>query len=86
MAHRKTVTKAEKVLINRFVQAFIISEIGGEVIAKKYPEHAKAYEQFMRKRFPHWFRLLDEFQKAVPRVRKQLLAEFEKDRLKNNDR
>ena len=83
MAQRKTATKVEKEIIDRFVHAFIISEIGNEVIAKDFQEHAQSYREYMRKEFPHWFRLLDEFQAVVPRVRKQLLAEFEKDKKKN---
>lgn len=83
MAHRKAATKAEKVMIDRFVHAFILSEIGNEVIAKEFPEHAASYVKHMREEFPHWFRLLDEFHKAVPRVRKQVLAEFEKDKKRN---
>ncbi|HBY41805.1 MAG TPA: hypothetical protein DEH24_20415 [Alteromonas sp.] len=83
MAHRRTATKMEKQIIERLVHAFIISEIGNEVIAKDFQEHAQSYREYMRKEFPHWFRLLDEFQAVVPRVRKQLLAEFEKDKKKN---
>ena len=83
MAHRRTATKMEKQIIERLVHAFIISEIGNEVIAKDFQEHAQSYREYMRKEFPHWFRLLDGFQAVVPRVRKQLLAEFEKDKKKN---
>ena len=77
MAKRKIATKAEKDMIARFVHAFIVSEIGKDVIAKQYPEHAKSYYEFMRKEFPEGFRLLDEFHKAVPRIRKQVLKEFQ---------
>ncbi len=69
MAKRKVATKAEKDMIARFVHAFIVAEIGNEV----FPEHAKSYREHMRKEFPEGFRLLDEFQKAVPRIRKQVL-------------
>ncbi len=82
MPFSKKPTQQEKVLIDRFVHAFIISEIGNEVIAKDFPELAGEYQRFMRKRFPHWFRLLDEFQAAVPRVRKQILEEFEREKQK----
>ncbi len=80
MAKRKIATKAEKDMISRFAHAFIVSEIGNEA----FPEHAKSYREHMRKEFPEGFRLLDEFQKAVPRIRKQVLKEFQEHKVGQN--
>jgi len=74
MAKRKVATKAEKEMIDRLAHAFVCTEIGKNV----FQEHEKSYLESVRKKCPQWFRLLDEFQAAVPRVRKQLLGEFEK--------
>jgi hypothetical protein len=79
MAQRKACTKAEKEVIDRLAHAFACEDIAKHVIDVNYPEHGKSYRTHMRKNCPQFYRLLDELQKAIPIVRKQMLEEFKKD-------
>lgn len=80
MPQRKTATKAEKDVVEKMALAFIIEDIADNVDCFK--KHGD-FKEFMRKRFPREYRIFDEFQKVVPRVRKQLLEEIQKDKAKN---
>lgn len=79
MAQRRTATQKEKEVIDRLAHAFACEEIAKEVMEPNYPKHAESYRKHMRKECPQFYRLLDELQKAIPRVRKQMLAEFQND-------
>ncbi|NRA78438.1 MAG: hypothetical protein HRU18_09540 [Pseudoalteromonas sp.] len=79
MAKRKVATKAEKDVIDRLAHAFACEEIAKHVIRTHYPDLEESYKAHMRKTCPEFYRLLDELQKAIPRVRKQMLKEFEKE-------
>lgn len=79
MAQRKTATKIEKEVIDRLAHAFAIEGIAKNVIDVHYPKLSKSYRAHMSKECPEFQRLLTELQKAIPRVRKQMLAEFERD-------
>lgn len=79
MAHRKTATKTEKEIIDRLAHAFVCEDIANDVIEFKTPGLEKEYRQHMRKNCPQFYRLFDELQRAIPRVRKQMLAQFQKD-------
>lgn len=79
MAKRKVATKAEKEVIDRLAHALACEDIAKHVIKAHYPDLEESYKAHMRKACPEFYRLLDELQKAIPRVRKQMLKEFEKD-------
>lgn len=83
MAQRKTATPKEKEVIDRLAHALACEDIAKNVIEPKFPEHAETYRKYMRETCPQFYRLLDELEKAIPRVRKQLLAAFEKDKNEN---
>ncbi|MBN05146.1 hypothetical protein [Ponticaulis sp.] len=85
MAQRRTATQKEKEVIDRLAHAFVCDEIAKEVIEPNCPEHAEGYKKHMRKECPHFYRLLDELQKAIPRVKKQMLAEHYKAMKKGGD-
>ena len=85
MAQRRTATQKEKEVIDRLAHAFACEDIAKGVIERNHPELAESYRKHMRKECPQFYRLLDELQQAITRVRKQLLAKFEKDMKKGGD-
>lgn len=72
MAQRKTATKAEKEVIDRLAHAFVCDDIAKKVMAPKHPKYAESYKAHMRKECPQFYRLLNELEKAIPRVHKQM--------------
>jgi hypothetical protein len=79
MAQRKTATKAEIEVIDRLAHALVCEDIAKKVMEPKYPDHAESYRAYMRKECPQFYRLLDELQKAMPRVHKQMADQIKKD-------
>jgi len=79
MAQRRIATKAEKEIIDRVVHALVFEDIAKKVMDVNFPEYGVKFRAHMKKECPQYYRLLDELQKAMPRVHKQMSEQIDKE-------
>ena len=77
MAKRRTATQKEKEVIDRLAHAIVLDQIADNAVALESTQYTKNFKSLMRKECPQFFRLLNELNDAVPRVRKQMREKFE---------
>lgn len=76
MAKHKIATLREKEVIDRLAHGLVCKDIALKVFEKKSVKLASEYLEHMRTNCPEFFRLVDELEQAVPRVRKQMMRQL----------